>query len=76
MKMYKMKEVNGKRSIEEINVSKLAEIGKISKDAFIETIKELDGKAEFHPDAMEDIFRATDALGWSEEEIFDKLGWR
>lgn len=69
--MYKMK--NG--IIGEINVSKLAEVGKISKDAFIGTVKEMDSKAEFHPDAMEDIIRAIELLGWDAEEIFEELGW-
>lgn len=75
IRMYKMKEVNNKHFIEEINTNKLVEVGKLSKDAFIGTVKEMDGKAEFHPDAMEDIIMAIELLGWNEEETFRELGW-
>lgn len=71
--MYKIKKVNGKRVIEAINVNKLVEIGKTSKYAFSRTVKELEGKAEFHPDAVEDIMQAIEELGWDEEEVYKDL---
>lgn len=72
--MYTLKGQNGKRFIAEFDINKLVELG-VNKNIFLGVVKQLEKSFDFHPDAVEDVMKAIELLGWDEDETFKELGW-